>query len=158
MKKNFFLTRGSDKKRKKKKRRKSKSKSKSPKSSDLDSSKGRKHNNVQDEIEEEPLEQIYNSNEDSLNKKDDEARLIIQLKTKRCTTSKNVFGDLEPLTEESFVSEDDPSTNKITISSIEDIPTIGCSSSNPDQTGSQQQPPPRQQYSKKGVLTKLKLI
>jgi len=97
------------------------------------------------------LEQIYNSNEDSLNKKDDEARLIIQLKTKRCTTSKNVFGDLEPLTEESFVSEDDPSTNKITISSIEDIPTIGCSSSNPDQTSSQQPPPSRQQYNKKDL-------
>ena len=94
----------------------------------------------------------------SLNKKDDEARLIIQLKTKRCTTSKNVFGDLEPLTEESFVSEDDPSTNKITISSIEDIPTIGCSSSNPDQTSLQQPPPSRQQYNKKGLLTKLKLI
>ena len=100
------------------------------------------------------MEQIYNSNEDSLNKKDDEARLIIQLKTKRCTTSKNVFGDLEPLTEESFVSEDDPSTNKITISSIEDIPTIGCSSSNPDQTSLQQPPPSRQQYNKKGLLTK----
>merc|ERR1719330_1717487 len=84
-------------------------------------------------------------------KKDDEARLIIQLKTKRCTTSKNVFGDLEPLTEESFVSEDDPSTNKITISSIEDIPTIGCSSSNPDQTSLQQPPPSRQQYNKKDL-------
>ena len=55
--KKLFLIRGSDKKRKKKKRRKSKSKSKSPKSSDLDSAKGRKHN-VQDEMEEEPLEQV----------------------------------------------------------------------------------------------------
>ena len=95
------------------------------------------------------MEQIYNANEDCLNKKDEEARLIIQLKTKRCTTSKNVFADLQPLTEESFVSEDDPGTNKITISSIEDIPTIGCNSSNSDPvTSSQQQQnqPPRQQY------------
>ena len=56
-------------------------------------------------------------------KRDEDARLIFQLKTKRCTTNKNVFADLS-LTEESFVSEED-AANKITISSIEDIPTIG---------------------------------
>ena len=158
----FLFKRGSEKKRKKKKRRKSKSKSKSPKSDHDPSSKGSRRNNVQEhEYEEEPLEQIYNANEDCLNKKDEEARLIIQLKTKRCTTSKNVFADLQPLTEESFVSEDDPGTNKITISSIEDIPTIGCNSSNSDPvTSSQQQQnqPPRQQHNKNGEACFLNFV
>ena len=59
-------------------------------------------------------------------KRDEDARLIFQLKSKRCTATKNVFADLS-LTEESFVSEEDDA-NKITISSIEDIPTIGSPS------------------------------
>ena len=54
------------------------------------------------------MKQTLDANQDCLNKKDEEARLIIQLKTKRCTTTKNVFADLQPLTEDSFVSEDDP--------------------------------------------------
>ena len=47
-------------------------------------------------------------------KRDEDAKLIFQLKTKRCTTNENVFGDLS-LTEESFASDED-NANKITIS------------------------------------------
>ena len=109
----------SDKKRKKKKRRKSKSKSRSPR---YDSKEDYNDNNSS-------TKPTSNNVSDDLMKRDEDARLIFQLKAKRCTTNKNVFAADLSLTEESFHSEEDDAT-KITISSIEDIPTIGGNSFN----------------------------
>ena len=109
----------SDKKRKKKKRRKSKSKSRSPR---YDSKEDYNDNNSL-------TKPTSNTVSDDLMKRDEDARLIFQLKAKRCTTNKNVFAADLSLTEESFHSEEDDAT-KITISSIEDIPTIGGNSYN----------------------------
>ena len=94
----------SDKKRKKKRRRKSRSKSRTP--------NYEAKNNDHDHPQSAGIK--INANSDELMKRDEDAKLIFQLKTKRCTTNKNVFGDLS-LTEESFASDED-NANKITIS------------------------------------------
>ena len=89
-----FFSRTSDKRRKKKKRnRKSKSKSKSPQclleDEELVTTTKENHPNLTTASEDSSVT-IHNLKEDD--KKDDEAaRLIFQLKSKRCTTAKNVF-------------------------------------------------------------------
>ena len=98
----FFFKFRSDKKRKKKRRRKSRSKSRTP-----------NYEAKNNEHDHDPQSGI-NANSDELMKREEDAKLIFQLKTKRCTTNKNVFGDLS-LTEESFASDED-NANKITIS------------------------------------------
>ena len=100
----FFFKFRSDKKRKKKRRRKSRSKSRTP--------NYEAKNNDHDHPQSAGIK--INANSDELMKRDEDAKLIFQLKTKRCTTNKNVFGDLS-LTEESFASDED-NANKITIS------------------------------------------
>ena len=90
----IFISRTSDKRRKKKKRnRKSKSKSKSPQclleDEELVTTPKENHPNLTTASEDSSVT-IHNLKEDD--KKDDEAaRLIFQLKSKRCTTAKNVF-------------------------------------------------------------------
>ena len=99
----FFKYR-SDKKRKKKRRRKSRSKSRTP-----------NYEAKNNEHDDDPQSGIINANSDELQKREEDAKLIFQFKTKRCTTNKNVFGADLSLTEESFASDED-NTNKITIS------------------------------------------
>ncbi len=72
---------------------------------------------------------------------DPDSRLIFQFKSKRATGIKNIFAEDMQLTEEAFgVSEEDAS-NKITISSIDDIPTIGSTNNSANNKDTPTPPP-----------------
>ena len=104
-----LFSRTSDKRRKKKKRRKSKSKSKSPKclledeATEVVDPKETSPNNSKTPTEDSATRHLAEDD-----KKDDEAaRLIFQLKSKRCTTAKNVFAQGKsscPMNQKSFFS------------------------------------------------------
>jgi hypothetical protein len=101
-------------------------------------------------------------------KRDEDARLIIQLKSNRCPTNKNVFAEIQSLnsadSSEDFANHSDDD-NKITISSIEDIPTISSQNyqkiivppkkeKEKEKEKEQQQPQPQQLQSAENVNKK----